>query len=198
MTDTTGAYNAMTNPTGYGAPNPTATYPPFSSSVVNVYMPDSETLLPSTTAISVNLQPTFPSASNGTFSITNVLLGFSSTYEMPDGVYKFVWTQVYDDGGEQTVETTEYLVVYQTVECCINNLIIDSVGCSCHDAEEKQVNLAVINMYLDMMRPKLDAAGEVIPSVVDTCQYYDKAATMILAAQDVCDSENCSGGCGGC
>lgn len=190
-TDLTGAYNATTNLTGYGAPNPAATYPPFVSSVISVYMPDPETLLPTTTAITIDVASAFPSAVNGTFSITNVLLGLSATTVLKDGVWKFIWTQVYDDGGEQTQETTTQKVLYQVVECCIDNQIIEAIGCCDHN-EEQYLRWAIAKLYLGLMVPRLDDAGEVIESVIDECGQYNKAATMLLELQEICDNENCA------
>jgi len=194
VTDTTGLYNATTNPGGYGGVNPAEG--DFTTFDISIYLPDAETLLPSTTAVVVDAYSALPSDSNGTFTLTSlVLLGVADTV-LVDGVYQFGTSAIDSGGAETEYTTTTYVAYYQIVECCIDNMIAETVGCGCSGDSKKIQSLskAIVNLYA--LSPKV--VNEVITlSPLASCGLWEKAATAILELQDICDNENC-GGCNGC
>lgn len=188
-TDNTGLYNAITNPGGYGAPNPPTIS--FTSFDIAVTLPDPVTLLPAGTPITVSAFPALPSSSGGTYSITNVDLGFTSDTELIDGVYLF----------EVTASTSSFEFTYQgyaafsdIVACCIKSLTLNAFGCDCNG---KNQNLVKANMWLSLLKPSVNDAGEIIASQVELCGQYNRAAEIIKELQKICNNQNCKG-CGGC
>ena len=78
--DTTGQYNATTNPTGYDAPN--IDIADVTAAVIDV------TKYGTSTTYSINASPTFPTLTAGTtVTIANTDLGLTATDVIPDGVY---------------------------------------------------------------------------------------------------------------
>lgn len=195
-TDTTGAYNATTNPGGYGGPNPGVG--DFTSYSIGVYMPDPITLLPQSTPVAVVAYPTLPSAASGTFDLTSLLLTGSSTTVLIDGWYQFIVTAAYDTGVTEGTITSDpvNLLMYEIAECCIDNLMVKSLGCGCSGSSKKISNLVKAKLNLSMMTPRT-VNGELIESIIDECDQYNKAVTALLELQAICNSSNC-GGCNGC
>jgi hypothetical protein len=195
VTDTTGAYNVTTNPGGYGAPNPSVGN--FSNYNISCYLPDPVTLLPNTTPVVINAYPALPSASNGTFDLTSLLLTGSATTVLIDGWYQFIVSADYNTGLEEgTITLTSNLIMFQIVDCCITNLTVKSIDCGCSGGSTKIMNIVKANLMLDQMRERA-VNGVVVESVVDQCGQYYEAAKFILELQRICDSSNCKG-CGGC
>jgi len=189
VTDNTGVYNVLTNPGGYGAPNPTVAS--FASFDVSVTLPDPVTLLPSGTPVIVSAYPTLPSSVGASFSITNVNLGFSSDTALIDGVYLFDVTA--NDGlDEYTYQ--RYAVFSDIVGCCIKSLTLNAFGCDCNG---KSKNLVKANMWLSLLKPSVNDNGDVILSQVELCSQWNKAAEIIRELQKICNNQNCKG-CGEC
>lgn len=195
-TDTTGAYNATTNPTGYGGPN--ISVGDFTSFNFNCYLPDSVTLIPQSTPVVIDAYSTLPSASNGTFNITSLLALGDATTKFIDGWYQFIITADYDTGAEQGILTSDpvNLLMYETVQCCMNNLLVKAKGCGCSGSSKKINNIVIAQTNLLTMVQRV-SAGVIIESIVDECDQYNKAVEALLLMQRICDSSNC-GGCGGC
>jgi len=104
ITDTTGNYNASTNPTGWGTPNPaTSDITRITLSVKNLYTNityDNIVALTYTTAVTV-----FPTSD---LEIDGVSIG---DVVMPDGLYEFTYTIVISD-------TTTYIATSNNILLC--------------------------------------------------------------------------------
>lgn len=195
-TDLTGAYNLSTNPNGYGGPN--ISVGDFTSFNINCYLPDSVTLKPQSTAVTIDAYSALPSASNGTFDLTSLLVLGDATTKFIDGWYQFIVTADYDTGAEQGVITSDpvNLLMYETVQCCMDNLLVKSLGCGCSGSSKKISNIVLAQTNLLTMVQRT-VAGELIESMVDECDQYNNAVEALLLMQRICDSSNCKG-CGGC
>ena len=194
MTDTTGAYNATTNPGGYGGVNPAVG--DFSAMTVTILRPDPETLLP-TNSVTIDVYPTLPSSSSGTFDLTALLIEGADGV-LPDGWYELTVSSTYDVGAETTVEVVNNKLIFDTAECCIDNLIVSAEGdCGCEGADEKNAKLALSVVYLYALNKRINDAEEIIESIIDECGDYTRGVEMIKYLQDVCDNDGC-GGCAGC
>ncbi len=194
VTDLTGLYSA-TNTGGYG--NPNVDVSSFTAFNISVTLPDPETLLPSGTPVVINAYPSLPSSSNGTFVITSLALLGTSDTTIVDGVYQFDVSAPWEDGLDTgTMTASNNKAFYEIVECCIENMQVEAIGCGCLGDSEKIVNLVVAGMYLDVLSPKV-INNEIVASPIERCGQWDAAATAILQLQDLCDNENC-GGCNGC
>lgn len=195
VTDITGAYNATTNPGGYGGVNPGTG--DFSDYNISVYMPDPVTLLPQSTPVVIPAYSTLPSSSSGTFDLTSLLLTGSSTTVLIDGWYQFIVSAAWDTGvASGTATLTSNLLMYQLAECCIDNLLVKAIGCGCSGSSKKITNIVKAKTILGTMVPRY-VGGEEIESMIDECDQYNKAVTSLLELQAICSSSNC-GGCNGC
>ena len=191
-TDTTGVYNVTTNPGGYGGVNPAATYGPFITSTISIRIPDTNTFLPITTSLVVDVSTAWPSAANGLFNITSTILGGGVGAVLPAGWYVIQRDQTYDvGGGVVTLTTTANLLIFEPIQCCIDNLMVQTYGCSCTKDTTKAIKLAKATSYLALMQQRV-VSGVISQSVIDECGQYQKAAGMLAEMQDLCDAEGCS------
>lgn len=194
FTDTTGAYDASSNPGGYGGPNPTVgDYLTYSISVVP---PDPDTLLATGTPVVIDAYPDLPSISNGTFDITSLLLTGVADQILAEGWWQFNVTATWDNGDSGEYTVTVNMINYRTTKCCIDNLIVESAACNCSGGSRKMRNLAKAVTYLWALTPKV-VNDEVAQSPVDDCTQYNAGVEMLLQLQDICELENCEG-CNGC
>ena len=195
VTDLTGAYDATTNPTGYGGVNPDVG--DFTALSASVYLPDGTTLYPQTTAVVITaIYPTLPSKTNGTYTITSTaLLGSSSV--LVDGLYKIVINATYDIGAGDVaiIPITIYKPFYYIAECCYFQKRLETALCGNKEANEKLTRAASI---LLLLQPYINSEGEVTESYIESCEAWDTAVDFMLYLQEVCDSFNCGGGCESC
>jgi hypothetical protein len=120
--ETTGAYNVTTNPTGYGAPNPT---------VVSV------------TAAGLTVTP--PSGAG--YSIDMLAEGFPTSnedleFELTDTPYEDgLWTFVYTVTSGATTYTATYSALFHcTITCCVNKMLLDiDTECDCDELNSKKI-----------------------------------------------------------
>ena len=195
ITDTTGAYNATTNPTGYGGVNPSAS--DFTALAIDIFLPDPVTLQPSTTAIPITaIFPTLPSDSQGTYTITSTaLLGSSSV--LGDGLYKGIVTGTYDIGaGEVSISPiTIYKPFYYIAECCWQQNMLEVSTCG---DKEKKEKLAFGGAILQMLSPYINSLGDVVLSLIEQCENWNKSVEFMLYLKELCEDFNCGGGCQPC
>lgn len=202
FSDTTGTYNSITNPTGYGTPNinsnsvTTATIGVLQFNQTIPYLftftISSGTISAATltapdgtiTDIFADLTSTaFPFISGtNPFIITNVYLGFPIDKMITD----MVWTFNYEIIGSYVNSSVTYdfdlntssdILVYCNTECCVKKMFVN-LGCGCCDE-------------------KLDAALRA-DAMLKTAKYsaevgqYCAAQNSINKAQELCHSCNCS------
>lgn len=124
FTETTGAYHASTNPTGWGTPNPAIA--DVATSLLTI-----ENLTTSTTYDDIIITP---SSANAQTTITTedlLIAGVSiGDITLPDGLYEFTYNIVLDD-------ETEYQAIVKSLflceSCCkIKKLAVDvDIDCGC-------------------------------------------------------------------
>lgn len=199
VTDTTGAYDATTNPGGYGGVNPDVG--DFFAFAVAVYLPDPDTLLPQTTAVPITaIYPTLPSATGATYTITSTAL-VGSTSDLIDGQYRIITSGTYDVGGGDVAATpiTVNNVFYSIAECCILKLRADTPLCGdCEECEGKNAKLDRSFSLLYMLSPQVNSVGEVVDSYIQENELWNLGVQYLNYLQEVCDSANCGQPCGGC
>lgn len=194
VTETTGAYDAVTNPGGYGAPNPDTG--DFDAFTITVTPPDATTLLPTGTEVEIDVYPTFPSDADGTFTITSLMITGTADEVLPDGVWLFTMTASTSADPPVPYVTPVYVPFYEIAQCCVQNLALANVPCECSGNSVKIQSLAKAYLYLSLLRPYV-VDGEITDSAIMQCEQWNKAAIMIQQLQDVCNNENCQG-CNGC
>lgn len=197
VTDNTGIYNATTNEGGYGGVNPATT--DFSTFSITVTPCDAETLLPTGTPAIISAYSTLPSAAGGSFDLTSEAIIGSADTVLPDGWYLFEVAADYNDGAtEGTVTLTTNKIFFSIVQCCIWNLLVKKKVGGCHSGGDDDLRLLMAQGWLDELEQRVnETTGEVIESVIDSCDQYNKAVTILGELQDICDNNNC-GGCSTC
>jgi hypothetical protein len=170
--DKTGIYNASTNPTGYGAPNPAIG--DFASATLSV------TIAGATTPIVVNVFADLPSNNvDAAYELTAAACGLTV---FPDGLTRVTYTIVTKI--DVTYTTTQLFLVDCDIECCIEKKKLeiakdpDSCGCGCGDKK-------ILNMlYLEALLEAAQAA---------TCCGDVKSVNDIVSIlKTKCSSTNCS------
>lgn len=142
FTETTGAYNATTNLTGWGSPNPLTSN--ATAATIGVFKPGNTTTTADLTINLFALIPNFPTTSSTqTYTITNTALGY--TGRVVDGVWKFVYTVTTLESAvvkvyQQTIQRTTYC----NAKCCVDGLFgeIEDFECDCMEAQISKAHTA--------------------------------------------------------
>jgi hypothetical protein len=171
--ETTGAYDASLNPTGYGAPNPTL------ASVTEAIL--SITLPYETVAVDFDLTAIVTGATiiDNEFLLDNLtMVDFSSTGAFPDGIYDFSWVV--------TSAATDYtytakILNFCTVKCCIEKMRVkfQEALCGCNFEQVWKDYQGALRIF-DAMKYNMS-------------QYdYTNTIKHLKALQKICKIVNCS------
>lgn len=196
FTDTTGVYNADTNPGGYGTPNPATNdvglvtisiYPPlatvpylFSFGIATGTVESATVTAPDGTVTDILADLTgitFPFNTDNAITILPECLGFEEDAMVTDGV----WTSVYEItlADESTYNTTTYILSKCATSCCIVKMFVNLTDCSCEG---------------DAQKAAWDAKSKLMSAI------YSADMGMMTAAQENLTkaSEICAGNCTNC
>jgi hypothetical protein len=180
INDITGAYDASSNPGGYGAPNTTLANVVTVNATIQFFAPDGS---PVVTYSNIPLYPTtanpFPFLLNEVYAITPAILGLpAGTATLPDGLY-IVTYNVIDTIPATYTGTSQYLFDCNA-RCCISNKLaaIDPCGCDCKDTE----TLFKYSMFLDAAEAAIG------------CNQNKKGLDLLNAVENYCLNNDC--GCG--
>lgn len=127
ITDLTGAYDAVTNPGGWGLPNWQLS--DVASAFVDLQIMDQDGNFTSVLTLAekdVFDLPNFPNDSDGDIEKTVVL---------EDGYYKAIYT-VYD-GEDNSYSTTKYFTFYSSFKCCFEKIALAVGDCGCASQAKK-------------------------------------------------------------
>lgn len=114
ITEDTGNYNAVTNPTGWGSPNAAYTNPPVTAISLNIYYPSATT--PSVSNINL-LATTF-------FTSTDRAYNLTSAITLQDGVWKYVVNYTISS---INYSVTKYALRDNVIRCLIGQLALSDM-----------------------------------------------------------------------
>ena len=176
LTDTTGTYNATTNPTGYGGAN---SFVAANGGVCSIVItPPNEDAL---TAINLITVASFPVS--GTPATLDWVDDLGGTGTLPSGIWTFVITTTFANGSVYPVTATYtvYANIQCSSDCCIMELsqAVDEDDC-CGDCEDAA--LAKFRKAKDLQ--------DAVAAAFD-CEQYERAKLESA----LCDDTDC--GCGG-
>lgn len=195
--DSTGAYNATTNPTGYGAPNmastavtsATITITPhgYTTGYVFAFTIAAGTITACTvtapdgtvTNIFADLEHTaFPFTEDEPFTIFNEWLGGEEDSEFTSNHYNFEYSVT---NGTETYDTDLAQLIVCAACCCVHNMQVnlDPTECECQDEAIEKATRAQI--YLDAAIFAMEEND------------VDKSYDLLQAAMALCENEctNC-------
>jgi len=177
FTETTGTYDASTNPGGWGAPNVDITT--ALTAILTIVQPDNTvTIIPTSV-----LYPTLPSDSNTSVTITNVMLGLSADAPLLQGKYTITYDVTGDDGTVWAYSVTTITMIFCSAECCVLTMagaVRISSDCDC-----KNKTLQTFNESFGWLQA-LKAATE--------CGKSNKAQDILDHLTQICAGTNCNCG----
>lgn len=165
--DTTGVFDATTNPTGWGGDNPTTQE--AESDKISIQSVGSNTIY------EIEMYPLLPNTIDIPFSITSSMLGLGPDGQIPDGQYVFTRKTVVL--GTTYTKAARVFLVGQ-LQCCADTMLdMDKPGCSC---ESGKLTPASILQYTIWTLKKAFKT-----------QKFEKANEIYRYAQDLCKEKNC-------
>lgn len=184
--DVTGVYNATTNPTGYGTPNPSPS--DVTTATISILLPGGTTPVVLTVK-GGSLTTSLPTTDNTlVFTITNVLLGLTADALLPDGVYDITYTLTgtYSSTSFTATGNCKRFLTGQ-VELCLdsklNKLEAPSDCESCDQCGDPESDLMKLNCVLVFLTVAIYAAS---------VYKLNKATKILEYVQDYCAKTPCT------
>lgn len=176
VTDTTGIYNASTNPYGWDSSstnNPSTT--DVTSSTFTIVDPS---------GLTYTIDSTYPIPSTSNTDIFIIYaddLGLSSTDKLLDGIYEITWTVGFTfNGSDETVSNTSSYLFTCQADCGVKNLYLDAIKSSCSSCKTGKKQKAN-EAYRALLEAKMAAS----------CDMPDKAKELLAKAQWIIKTQNC-------
>jgi hypothetical protein len=170
MRETTGLYSASVNTTGWGSPNHELT--DVNSATLTITKPDSTT---STIDLTTHGFPTDNTYYEYPFDST--YLGDATAAEIPDGVYKFVYTVV---AAGTTYTTTVLKLLHCQIECCVHGMFADIQDPECDCATDKLADARKAFVLLQGLK------------YAASCGQKDAFAGLLEILNRLCTNSNCT------
>lgn len=172
FTDTTGSYDAVTNVTGWGAPNSTLGM-----------IQDAEIVVIDPTGTQYNIEwgvfgSFLPNSTNGSFMINMSMLGGTAGTTMTQGLYQIEYRiLVAEDLSAGTwLSVRKYMFCYSTIKCCVHKMLAALDMCDdCPCDSEKQTALEAYTLYKAMLYASscgsITKADKIFKQVSRLCNY---------------------------
>ena len=132
FTETTGLYNAVSNPGGYGVLNDL----PAAATIVTLKItPPGGVEVPIDMLIPVSGFPTFDK--NVEYIVKGQDLGIGTDSNLPDGVWNVTY-EVTTPGEVSMVTDIQKIFISARARCCVNNMLCDVDLCDCDGTQLAQ------------------------------------------------------------
>jgi hypothetical protein len=156
ITDNTGDYNAVSNPSGWGSPNTAHTTPsPVSAVNLDIYIPSSTTSIGTSNLITT----TFFTSTDRAYDLLNDITSVVPTFALQDGIWKYVINFV----GSGAQALTQYSLRDNTLRCAIGKLALSDMDTN---------NYEEIKLLYDKMVQAFNCADYVLAqSLYDDIQF---------------------------
>ncbi len=177
--DKTGAFDANTNPGGYGAPNP---------DISEVTAAKLEVTFPGASApINIDVLPTLPTLTNVGFDITITGLGLTGD-SLPDGLYTINYVldgiQIFPPDIQVAFSASVLcqIVLLCAAECCVDKEIaaLALLACDCKSNSERIEQIFLADVLLD---------GANSAACCGDIECFDQAVELLTA---ICEDTNCN------
>lgn len=165
--DTTGIYNPIDNPGGFGSPNPTVG--DATDDVFDIQKVGDDTVYQKVS------YPSLPNIINTPVAISNTDLGLGIDSEIPDGQYIIKRTTTVS--GVAYVKTRRVFLIGQ-VQCCADQMLSEEEpGCSCDGG--KLTNASILQYTLFTLKKAFNSYK------------FERADEILRFAQSICKNKNC-------
>lgn len=151
FTDLTGAYNATTNPTGYGSPNPTTSASAAVLIITKYNLPDDGGDTITYDEVDLLTDYSFPSSADLAVALNLEDLTIDSDDgaldSFGDGVYRFQYKVTYSDGAIYTTSVEKLFMC--GIECSLLEQAykIANSECNCKDKDFLQMFNELMSLY---------------------------------------------------
>lgn len=176
VTDSTGIYNASTNPYGWDS---ASTNNPSTADVTTATF-----TIVDPNGLTYTLTNTYPIPSTSNTDIFVIYaddLGLSSTDKLLDGIYEITWTVSFTfNGNDETSSNTSFYLFTCQADCGVKNLYLDAIKSSCSSCKTGKKQKAN-EAYRAILEAKMAAA----------CDMPDKAKELLAKAQWIIKTQNC-------
>lgn len=165
--DTTGVYNAITNPNGWGGNNPVIG--DATSDIIAIQNVTSNTIY------EIQMFSTMPNTNDVSFAIGGTMLGLGPDSQIEDGQYIFTRRTIVN--GTLYSKSARVFLVGQ-LKCCADSMLdMDKPGCSCESG--KLTPASILQYALFTLKKAFKT------------QKFEKANEIYRYAQDLCKEKNC-------
>lgn len=173
FSETTGSYDAINNPNGWGSPNPLTS--DATAATLDVLLANGSTYTFDLFATS-NFPTTDPTK---IFYIENTDLGYTTGTNILDQIITFTYTVVTSGG---TFTQTGIYSFYCNVECCVNSIFLDLDFDGCSDCFTNSMEQA---LKAFAMLEGLKAASN--------CGNSTQFTNILTQLNKICSTSNCAG-----
>jgi hypothetical protein len=171
FTELTGAYNALTNLTGWETPNPAVGS--ATSAILTITDPDG-----TETEIDLLATSVFPNSTDSGINIVNTQLGYLKADKLNTGIWEFLYTVITPTG---TYTKTKKIIVACKIECEIETLKLQLIN-NCN--KEDKLELSNKIQELEMLLMAAEAAAD--------CGNIVQAQTLIDSLEDFVANNDCN------
>ncbi len=166
--DTTGTYDATTNPGGYGG----GTNP-------NIGAVTSDKILiqkvGSSVSYEIQMFPTLPNTNNIPYEINSAMLGLGPDAQIEDGQYLLTREVV---ASAVLYKTSKRVFFISILKCCADTMLdAEAPGCSCEKG--KLTNASILQYSIFTLKKAFKS------------QKFEKADQIYRYAQSLCKDKNC-------
>ena len=173
--DTTGPYDAVLNPTGYGAPN---------IDLADVEVAELSILPPNfTTPVVINVFPTLPNINSIPWTVVPADLGLDT---FKDGIYEVTYTIKRTSATAFIYSTVVVQLFVCNTKCCIKKMAAKA-------AEEDNKCCCDTNSMTSKFMEAKNALD--IAVYAACCGQKDNAVKLLKKAGDICTGTGCGCGC---
>lgn len=169
--DTTGVFDAVVNPTGWGGSNP-AIGSATSDQVLIQMVGSSE-------VHTVQMYPTLPNTNSIPFSIDSSMLGLGPDGQIPDGQYTITRQTVVSSA---TYQATKRVFLISILKCCADTMLDAEPatgGCGCGCSGNGFTNATILRYSIFTLNKAFRSLK------------FEKADQIFRYAQGLCKQKNC-------
>lgn len=136
LKDTTGMYDSVNNPGGWGSPN--AAMNDMTSMIIEI-------ALPGNPDFQYGISVSVPTTVNQVWTITPNQIGLPVDSVFPDGMYT-IRLLLKNDSNEYITPLNKYVLLAHAAKCCVYNKLANTTDCDCTCSDDSK-SIEALNLY---------------------------------------------------